>query len=158
MSKRLFLVWISLSFLSACGFKLRGSFQLPVQLSEMLIKGGERELVEQLTGILTDNGVTVTTADANASTLSLLQTEFVKESVSTDATGIATEFEYTWLVEFSVIDANGEVLLSRSSLSVSNTLEYDPEDELEFEEEEEFLKEEMTRDVSLQIMRELSRL
>jgi len=160
MSKRLFLVLIGLSFLSGCGFKLRGSFHLPPQLAEISIQGGERELVEQLTGILTGNGVTVVTTDAStgAAILSLSRTEFVRETTSTDVAGIATEFEYSWRVEFSVMDANGETLLSQSSLSVLNTLDYDPEDELEFEEEEAFLKEEMTRDVALQIMRELTRL
>ena len=158
MSKRLLLVLIGLSLLSACGFKLRGSYQLSAQWSEMSIKGGERELVERITGILRNNDVTVVATGSGSPTLSLSLSEFSKESVSADATGIATEFEYTWLVEFSVIAATGEVLLPQSSISVFNTLEYNPDDELEFEEEEEFLKEEMEKDIALQIMRELARL
>ncbi len=158
MPKRLLLILIGLSLLSACGFKLRGSFQLSAQFPEISIKGGERELVERITGILTSNNVTVTAAESGSPTLSLSRTEFSRETVSADATGIATEFEYTWLVEFSVIDANGEILLPQSSISVFNTLEYNPDDELEFEEEEEFLKEEMGKDIALQITRALVRL
>ena len=158
MSKRLLLVLIGLSLFSACGFKLRGSYQLSAQLSEISIKGGERELVERLTGILTGNDVTVVAAGSESPTLFLSLAEFSRETVSADTTGIATEFEYTYLVKFSVIAANGEALLPQSSISVFNTLEYNPDDELEFEEEEEFLKEEMEKDVALQIMRELARL
>ena len=158
MSKRLLLVLLALSSLSACGFKLRGSYQLSAQLSEISIQGEERELVERLTEILTNNDITVVAVGSGSPTLSLSRTEFSKETVSADATGIATEYEYTWLVEFSVIGANGEVLLPQSSISVFNTLEYNPDDELEFEKEEEFLKEEMGKDVALQIMRELARL
>lgn len=158
MPKRLLLILIGLSLLSSCGFKLRGSFHLSAQLSEISIEGTERELVERLTAILASNDVTVTAAGSGSPTLSLSRAEFSKETVSADATGIATEFEYTWLVEFSVVDANGEVLLPQSSISVFNTLEYNPDDEIEFEEEEKFLKEEMEKDIALQIVRALVRL
>ncbi len=158
MSKRLLLVLISLSLLAGCGFKLRGSYELSTQLPEISIEGGNRAIVERLTAIWTGNDIAVVATGSGAPTLSLSRVEFDKETVSTDATGIATEFEYTYLVEFSVMDANGEVLLPQSSISVFNTLEYDPGDELEFEEEEEFLKEEMEQDIALQITRELARL
>ncbi len=158
MSKRLLLVLIGLFLLTGCGFKLRGSYQLSTQLSEISIQGGNREIVERLTGILTGNGVAVVAAGSGAPTLSLSLVEFDKEALSTDVAGIATEFEYTYLVKFNVMDANGEVLLPESSISVLNTLEYNPDDELEFEGEEEFLEEEMEQDIALQIMRELARL
>ncbi len=157
MSKRLFLLLIGMSLLPGCGFRLRGRYRLSARLSKISIVGEHRELVERLTTMLADSNVTVVAAGSATPTLSLSQVEFTREAASTDATGIATEFEYTWLVEFSVIDANGETLLPQSTVSMSNTLEYNPDDELGFREEEELLKKDMQEEVVLQIMRELAR-
>ena len=99
MSKRPLLVLIGLSLLSGCGFKLRGSYQLSTALSQLSIEGGKRELVERLTGILMDNGITVTDAGADSPTLILSRSEFTRKAVGTDADGIATEYEYTYYVE-----------------------------------------------------------
>ncbi len=158
MSKRLLLVLIGLSLLSGCGFKLRGSYQLSVTLSQLSIEGGKRELVERLTGILMDNGITVVDAGADSPTLILSRSEFNRKAVGTDADGISTEYEYTYHVDFKVSDVHGEVLLPLSLISRFNTLKYDVGNELEIEEEEEFLKEGMEKDIVLQIVRELARI
>ena len=149
MSKRPLLVLIGLSLLSGCGFKLRGSYQLSTALSQLSIEGGKRELVERLTGILMDNGITVTDAGADSPTLILSRSEFTRKAVGTDADGIATEYEYTYYVE---------VLLPLSSISRFKTLNYDIGNELEIEEEEDFLRESMEKDIVLQIVREFSRI
>ena len=158
MSKRPLLVLIGLSLLSGCGFKLRGSYQLSTALSQLSIEGGKRELVERLTRILMDNGITVVDAGADSPTLILSRSEFNRKAVVTDAEGIATEYEYTYYVDFKVSDVNGEVLLPLSSISRFKTLNYDVGNELEIEEEEEFLKESMEKDIVLQIVREFSRI
>ena len=158
MSKRLLLVLISLCLLSGCGFKLRGSYPLSAQFSQISILGEERQLVARLAAILASNGATVVAAGSASPTLSLSRSEFMRQTASADATGIATRFDYSWLVEFSVLDADGAILLSGSPVSVSDTLEYDPDDEPGFEREEEFLREQMEQEIALQIMRQLSRL
>ncbi len=158
MSKRLFLALIGLSLLPGCGFKLRGSYQLSTALIQLSIEGGKRELVERLTRILMDNGITVVDAGSDSPTLILSRSEFNRKTVGTDADGIATEYEYNYHVDFRVSDVNGEVLLPLSSISRFNTLNYDVGNELEIEEEEKFLKESMEKDIVLQIVRELSRI
>ena len=105
-----------------------------------------------------DNGITVVDAGADSPTLTLSRSEFNRRAVVTDADGIATEYEYTYHVDFKVSDVNGEVLLPLSSISRFNTLNYDVGNELEIEEEEEFLKESMEKNIVLQIVRELSRI
>lgn len=158
MLKRLILALVSLSLLSSCGFKLRGSFQIPAELTRISIEGGERAMVEQLTDILLKSGAEVMDSGTDSPTLTLSRSEFKRDVRTTDSDGIATGFDYTYLVEFNVSNAQGDTLLAPSSISQSRTLEYETGNELEFEEEEVFLKKEMEKDIALKIMRRLVRI
>ncbi len=158
MSKRLVLLLLSLTLLSGCGFKLRGNFEMSEQLAEISIAGGERELVELLTELLVKSGSSVVEGGANAVTLSITKSEYERDVLSSDDSGVATGFDYRYIVDFNVTDKEGEKLLRPSSISQFRTLEYEAGDELAVEDEEEFLKEEMEKEIVLQMMRRLARI
>ena len=158
MSKRLVLLLLSLTLFAGCGFKLRGNFDMSPELETLSIQGGERELVDQLSTILVKSGSTIVDAQSEAPSLLIEISEFEREVRTTDADGIATGFKYQYNVEYLVIDAAGEELQPRAIISQIRSLDYEPGNELEVEEEEEFLREEMEKEIVLQIMRRLSRI
>ena len=158
MSKRLVLILRSLTLLSSCGFKLRGNFEMPASLSQVVIDGGERELVDQLKELLVKSGSTVLASGAEVASINITKSEFEREVLTTGANGIATSFNFRYLVDFNVTNAEGKVLQAPVSLNQIRNLTYEAGNELEVEDEEEFLKEEMEKELVLQIMRRLSRL
>ena len=76
MSKRLVLILLSLTLLSSCGFKLRGNFEMPASLSQVVVDGGERELVDQLKELLVKSGSTVLDKGAEAASINITKSEF----------------------------------------------------------------------------------
>ncbi len=158
MSKRLVLILLSLTLLSSCGFKLRGNFEMPASMSQVVVNGGERELVDQLKELLVKSGSTVLDKGAEAASINITKDEFEREVLTSGSDGIASSYTFRYLVDFNVTDAEGKVLQKSVSLNQIRNLTYEAGNELEVENEAEFLKEEMERELSLQIMRRLSRL
>ena len=158
MSNRLVILLLSLTLLSSCGFKLRGNFEMPEQLTQVTIDGGEREFTDQLTEVLVKNGSSVVEGGAEASTISITKSEFERFVRTKDSQGLATGFAYTYIIDFHVNDKEGEKLLAPSTVSQFRTQEYESGNELEVEKEEEFLKEEMVKELVLQMVRRLARI
>ena len=158
MSKRLVLILLSLTLLSSCGFKLRGNFEMPDSLSQVVVDGGDRALVDQLKEMLVKSGSTVLDKGAEVASINITKSEFEREVLTTGSTGIASSYTFRYLVDFNVTDAEGTVLQAPVTLNQLRNLSYEAGNELSVEKEEEFLKEEMEKELSLQIMRRLSRL
>ena len=158
MSKRLLLLLLSLTLVTGCGFKLRGNFAISEALNQVAIEGGQRSLVEQLTDILQDSGSTVVASGESIPVIVITRSEYEQELHSTDTEGLATGFDYVYYVDFKVHGSEGEILLEPASITQRRNLDYEAGNELEVEEEEEFLKEEMEKEIVLQIMRRLARI
>ncbi len=158
MSKRLLLLILSLTLVTSCGFKLRGNFEMSEAISQISIEGGTRDLVELITELLNDSGSTVVPAESGVATLLITRSDYERLVRDKDADGLATGYDYEYNVDFNVVDADGIVLLPASSITQLRTLNFDPTELLENEEEEEFLREEMEKEIVLQILRRLSRI
>lgn len=158
MSKRLILIIISLTLLSSCGFKLRGNFRMSPALSTITVDGGDRDLRELIIDQLERSGSQVVDAGGGAATLLITRNDFDRTVRTKNADGLATGYDYRYTVDFSVTDAEGENLQSPDSIIQQRTLNYDPEETLEVEEEEDFLREEIEKEIVLQLMRRLSRI
>ena len=158
MLNRFVLMIIAASLISGCGFKLRGDFTMPESLSTVSIEGGNLQLNEQLKAYLERSGSNVVDNRDESTTIVLTRTEFDRKVGTTNADGLATGYNYEYIVDFEVNDAEGTNLLPSSTLNQFRSLSYEAGDELAVEREEEFLREEMEKDISLQIMRRLARL
>ena len=158
MLKRFVLMIVAASLISGCGFKLRGDFTMPEALSTVSIEGGNLQLNEQLTAYLERSGASVVDSGEDSTTIVFTRTEFDRTPGTTNADGLATGYNYEYIVDFEVNDAEGENLLPNSTINQFRSLSYEAGNELEVEREEEFLREDMEQDISLQIMRRLARL
>jgi LPS-assembly lipoprotein len=158
MSKRLVLLLLSFTLLTSCGFKLRGSFDMPASLSQVVIVGGERELVSTLSEMLVKSGSTILESGSEAASINIIKNEYEREVLTSSADGIASSYQFRYLVDFTVTDAAGKVLQPSISVNQVRSLNYEAGNELAIEDEVAFLKEGMEQEISLQIMRRLSRL
>ena len=159
LPRRLILSFLSMSLIAGCGFQLRGNFTMPESLSVVSIDGGDRQIVQELSDLLVASGSQVVDAGTeNASRIEILRSDYTRDVRTVDANNIATGFDYRYEVDFRVSDAAGKELQEIVQLSQLRTLDYEAGNELVFEDEEEFLREQMEREVALQMMRRLARL
>ena len=158
MLKRFTLFFIAATLVSGCGFKLRGDFTMPEALSTVSVEGGNLALNDQLKDYLERSGSTVVDNRDESATIVLSRTEFERDVATTSSDGLATGYNYQYIVDFEVLDAQGEVLQPRATINQFRSLNYEAGNELEVEREEEFLREEMEKEISLQIMRRLARI
>lgn len=158
ISRRSVLVALSLPLLTSCGFKLRGQFNMPEGLSPMSIQGGDVDLNEALANGIRQNNITVVQDETDAAVLRITRSEFERKVRTTDSNGLATGYTYRYEVEFEIEDNEGTLLRRNQEILQIRSVDYDPSEQLQVEEEEEFLKEEMEQEITLQILRRMSRL
>ncbi|MBX2867840.1 MAG: hypothetical protein KTR18_04165 [Acidiferrobacterales bacterium] len=145
--------------LSGCGFALRGNVTLPAELDSVLVTGSDREMTGLLEDSLENSGSTIVDSEENASAvLDLIESEFTRDVRTTDSNGRATSYTLKYKVDYDVRKSNGEEIQINQSLTQLRVLQYDPLQELQSEEEAEFLQEEMQEEIVLQILRRLSRI
>lgn len=159
MTRRLLLILTCFSLVSGCGFALRGNVTLPDSLNKLALIGGEQELNQELEDALEVAGVTIVDeGDETASTMTFSVAELEREVRTTDANGLATAYDLRYRVAYDVRDSAGEELQINQTLIQTRVFDYDPLQQLQAEEEEQFLREEMRQELVLQILRRLSRI
>ena len=159
--KRLTLLLTGLTLLAGCGFQLRGSIDLPPELARVSVVGADRDLVDRLSDALAQRGATVTDSAAGVVTIDLRESRFTREVLTTDIDGRASAYTLLYRVVFGVTAGDTPIaapLQAAESLSLKRAYDYDPNRELQAEQEVRFLKTEMRREAVLRILRRLSRL
>ena len=158
MSIRLVALLTGISLLASCGFHLRGNIDLPTELSQVYITGPDREMVEELSDALEQSGANVVSQKSGAAHINMTEAKFEQDVRTTDADGLATGYTFTYRVVYNATSANGDRLQSSEKFTQSRTIDYDPEQQLQAEREGEFLKEEMQRELVVQMLRRLARI
>lgn len=110
--------------LSACGFQLRGTVELPAIMANTYVDGDRypdlsRSLRDQLQG---SNVQLVESAAIASAQIRLLSETRGRRILSVDVNGQANAYELVYQVSFELVDADGKILLARQSLSRSRDL------------------------------------
>ncbi|HFD78856.1 MAG TPA: hypothetical protein ENK05_00500 [Gammaproteobacteria bacterium] len=141
--------------LSACGFHLRGSVQLPPVLKEVYLqsnspfKGITPVLRDQL---LSAGAKVVEQAEDATAVIHILNERSERRVLSVGSTGRASEYELYEEVTFSVNDPEGKELLKPQTLSLTRDLVFYEAGLLGKVEEAEQLRKKMLRTLSRQII------
>jgi len=147
------------SLLSGCGFALRSSVTISPALSQIKVAGGDIEMVDELEDALRTNGVVVTSEESDSVTLlDLVVSQYQRKVRTTNANGLATAYDLIYKVEYNITSGDGEELQVAQKLRQTRVLSYSPLQQLQFDEEEEFLQGEMRKEIVLQVLRRLSRI
>lgn len=146
-----------LAALVSCGFHLRGSFQFSAALSEMTLVDMRpaTQVAPELRRALEAQGIRL--LDSAPMVLQLHAETYGRRVLSEDSAGRAKEYALSYVVNFSLREADGPAWLAGESVVVSRDLSVNPDAVLSSSAEEGQLKKEMLRDAVNNILRRLQR-
>lgn len=158
MTKRFFSVLALSILVAACGFKLRGQIPIPESLSVMSVESSDRIMRQELVEGLDFAGVTVVQSAAEAlAALDLHSVKYDRQVRTIDDRGKVTGYLLIYTVDYKLTSSEGENL-RQAQVSTRRDFNFDPEQVLQAEIEEKTLREDMARDLTQQILRQLSTL
>lgn len=152
-----FIVLSALIFtVTACGFHLRGQIDVPESISVIAVQTDDKDLYRVLVEALDFSGVTVVQSSADAKALlDLHRVEFERKVRTIDDRGKVTGYNLIYRVFFKVISASGENL-RQSAVVARRDFNFDPDLVLQAEIEENALREDMVKELTQSILRQLS--
>jgi LPS-assembly lipoprotein len=155
LSSRALVLGLALA-LAACGFRLRGSAELPFQ--SLYVPGANTGIGLDLKRNIeagTGSKVVDTPAGAEA-VLVFTQEAREKEILSLTSTGRVREFTLRYRVGFRVHDGKGTDFVPPSVIQLTRDVTYDDAEILAKEQEEQLLFRDMQADMVQQILRRLA--
>lgn len=143
--------------LGACGFQLKGDASLPyksiyISLPENSVLGADlrRQIRANSGTVLADNA-----KDAEAVFIQISETRD-RIIASLNSQGRAREYQLRLRYSFRLADNKGNLLIPVSNISLAREVTYDDNQVLSKAQEEEFLWQDMQRDLAQQILRRIS--
>lgn len=144
--------------LSACGFQLRGSYNLPWETLAISGVPENNELYFQIKRGLeaSSQSKVVTDAKQAGATLVILQNLQHKAILSLSGKGLVREFQLTRTFMYRIQDAQGKELLPASQIVLQRDMSFDDERIFAKEAEELMIWREMQQDMVQQLLRRLA--
>lgn len=146
------------ALLTGCGFRLRGSIELPAELTEVAIKGtrpnGELGIALR-NGFARVGGQVVESVDDARSVLVITHDSSDRRVLSVDSIGQANEYELAYTLGFRLDDPDGNNRVVQQSINLRRQYRYDPTQTLAKADEEARLVREMRQDAVRQMLRRL---
>jgi LPS-assembly lipoprotein len=146
--------------LSACGFHLQGSAELPVEVRRVYVATADEltPLAVELREALSRNGATLAPAASAADAVVRVSRDRTGRRVlSVSARNTPEEFEVFYAVDYS-IDRGGQEVVPSQTLELTRSFSFDEADLLAKDREENILREAMARDIAGLIVRRLGSL
>jgi LPS-assembly lipoprotein len=152
-------LWCCLALsLTACGFALRGSRELPAGMAETFIQAGTpgSALVSQLKRFLRDSSVRVTEHPGSNTAVLKVRESSTRRVLSIGADAKAREFELQYSVTFSVTIPGMEREFPEKTISLSRDYSFDRLAVLAANEEEAMLMRDMQRELARMMIEQIA--
>jgi len=148
---------LSVVALGACGFKLRGSRELPFA-TIFLSAGANNALSAELARNIRIGTSTKVVQDRSqaAAVLDILGEAREQDILSLNAQGRAREYTLRYKLSFKVSDSKGRDLIPATQIAVQRDISYNESEVLAKESEEALLYRDMQTDLVQQILRRLA--
>jgi len=146
--------------LAACGFHLRGAYNMPEHLSPLFLDKDSMslQLYKELRSTMKASGAELTDDPAAAaSVLEISQEKNTRDVISVDTLGRAREYRLIYRLTFT-LQASGEAVIDKSNIQLTRNLLFNPEAVLGVTEETENIYRDMVRDSAGQILLRLQAL
>lgn len=139
-----FLVVALICMVSACGYHLRGAYDLPNGMKNILLQGGSPAFREQLNDALkTSSGRLARSPDKADVVLKIYNDRIERRVVSLSERGRSNQFELDGNLEYEVIDKNNKVIVERSPIKLRREYFNDQQDIIAKDNEETVIRNEM---------------
>ncbi|MEW4981826.1 MAG: LPS assembly lipoprotein LptE [Cycloclasticus sp.] len=145
--------------LTACGFKLRGSLELPDQLQKIYVAGSQgSDLVKELKAIIAYSADLVSKRSQADAVLMINKEESEDRTLSVDSRGKVRESEMQYSVVYSLVTSDGEILLDQEGLLLVRDFINDENDIIGRTNESAVIARDLKRDAAQQILRRIQAL
>ncbi len=140
------LLVMTVLLLSACGYHLRGSFNLPEGLKTIYIQGASSPLRNALKQVLRSADATLVDNAKDAGLVIKVEKETMqRHALSLSDTGRANEYELSYRLDFLLLDSQGNVLSKTQPVEITRDYFNDQEELLGKDNEEQVIRKEMYR-------------
>lgn len=145
--------------LTACGFKLRGSFELPAELQKMYVAGSQSSvLVRDLNEMLAYSAEVVSKRSDADAILTINKEDSENRTLSVDSRGKVRESEMQYSVVYSLALQNGDILIDNAALLLTRDFINDENDIIGRTNESAVITRDLKRDAAQQILRRVQAL
>ena len=112
-------ILIAALLLSACGYHLRGAFELPSGLKNVFLDGGSPQLQEQFKRAMDLSSVPLaSSADKAGIIVKIANEDSQRRVLSLGSTGVANDFELGYRFDYEIVDAQNKVLLGQQPVEI----------------------------------------
>ena len=156
--KKLIIAFLATSLVSACGWHLRGSTSMPLDINSVYVTAEDSygSLVSSLKQSLASNQVeAVAEASAAQYRIILSNEKQDRRTVSVGNDALAAEYELSLSVDYVIENAAGEIISPKATASSFRAYDFDRDAVVAKNEEERLILAEMRNNVVQQILRRL---
>ena len=137
---------LTLLFVSACGYHVRGDLDLPEGLQNIYLQGGSGPLRQIIKRTLrSSDGKLVSNIEDAGIVVNVTRENMRRRVTSTSSTGRANELELYYQLDFILLDAKGKKLSEKQAIEITRNYFINQEDILGKNDEELTIREEMYR-------------
>ncbi len=130
--------------LSACGYHLRGAFQLPENMKNVYVEGGSAPLLDQFKQVLKTSSVNLSSSRTGAGiVIKVTNEEFNRRVVSLSSRGKSNEFELEYRMDYEFANAKDVLLMERQTVDIRREYYNDQTAVIAKENEENVIRNEM---------------
>lgn len=146
MRVRIKLTFITLTVLliSACGYHMRGAYDLPAQMKNVFIQGGSPIFRDQFNNVLkSSSGQLVDSPEKADMIVRIKKDEIVRRVLSLSERGRSNDIELAGHVEYELVDTKSGVLVANQPVDFRREYYNDQQDVMAKDNEETVIRKEM---------------
>lgn len=111
---------MSMLFLTACGYHLRGAVDIPEEMRSVYVEGASSSLERQLKQSLRYSDGRLVAAPAQAGMIiKVINDDMSRRVLTLDSQGKAIEFELNYTVSYVLLDSQGRTLSTQQDLEIN---------------------------------------
>jgi len=147
---RILIMLASLALLSACGFQLRGSAQLPPEMSQtqLIIADEYSAVARQVRVLLEQSGVHFVAADKATAILEIPSNQVVTEVLTIGDKARVREYRISHTLQFRLLAADGHEIIPLQTIRQVRDVSFDEQRILALSREQEYVKQDLASTIS----------
>ncbi len=148
MLKKLLGLFLIAQFVAACGYHLRGAYDLPKEMHNIYLQGGSANFREQLmTSLKTSGGQLVNSPEKSDMVIIVIRDSIERRTLSLSERGRSNEIELAGHLEFELRDTKNHMLLPQEGIDFRREYFNDQQDVIAKDNEETVIRNEMYQQV-----------
>jgi len=105
--------------LNACGYHLRGAFELPANMKNIYVEGGSPSLREQFKQVMrSSSGQLADSRKEVGIVIKIFNEDFNRRVLSLSTRGKSNEFELVYRLDYEFANAGGTLLMERQPVEI----------------------------------------